>query len=58
MWILPDSGTRSSRMFDPIQPARRRRERLSFLDDVADEEMLRDDQQVDDRERLEVVVHQ
>ena len=31
---------------------------LAFLDDLADEEMFWHDEQVDDRERLEVVVHQ
>src|SRR6478609_6976391 len=43
---------------DPSCPPRRCGQRLPFFDDVLDEEMLGDDEQVDDGERLKVVVHQ
>src|ERR1700674_1194614 len=33
-------------------------ERLSFLDDLTDEEVLRHDEEIDDRERFKIVVHQ
>jgi hypothetical protein len=33
-------------------------ERLSFLDDLADEEVLRHNEEIDDGERFEVVIHQ
>src|SRR4051812_26392744 len=43
---------------NPAGAARGRRQRLPLLDDTADEEVLRHDEQVDDRERLEIVIHQ
>jgi hypothetical protein len=56
---LPDSGTRSSKIFDPIHPARRAvAQRLALLDDLADEEMFWHNEQVYDRERFEIVVHE
>src|SRR5258706_14845054 len=43
---------------DPACAPRGDGERLSFLDYLADEKVLRHNEQIDDRERLEVVVHQ
>src|SRR6202035_5396147 len=43
---------------DPPSAPRGRRQRLALLDDLADEEMLRHDEQVYDRKRFEIVVHQ
>jgi hypothetical protein len=42
----------------PAGASRSDGERLTFLDDLADEEMLRHNEQIDDRKRLEIVVHQ
>jgi hypothetical protein len=56
---LPESGTRSSRIFEPIQPARRAVAASGFrLDDLADEEMLWHDEQVYDGEGFQIVIHQ
>ena len=51
---------RLSRMLEPIQPARRAvsGQRLSFLDDLADEKVLGHDEEIDDRKRLQIVVHE
>src|SRR4051794_4480961 len=43
---------------DPSRAPRGRRQRFALLDDLGDEKMLWHDEQVDDRERLQVVVHQ
>src|SRR5258708_37021523 len=43
---------------DPARAPRSGGQRLSFLDDLADEEVLRHDEQIDDRKRLEIVVHE
>jgi len=51
---LSGCRTRSSRILDPIQPARRAvdGERLSFFDDVTDEEMLGNDKKINDMKLL------
>lgn len=43
---------------DPAGAPCGHRQRLALLDDFADEEMLRHDEQVYDRQRFEIVVHQ
>jgi hypothetical protein len=43
---------------DPARASRSGGQRLSFLDDLADEKMLRYNEQIDDRKRLEIVIHQ
>lgn len=43
---------------DPAGPSRSGCQRLSLLDDLPDKEVLRHDEQVHDRKRFEVVVHQ
>jgi hypothetical protein len=43
---------------DPARAPRGGGERPSFLDDFADEKMFRHNEQINDRERLEVVIHQ
>jgi len=43
---------------DPACTSRGDSERLSFFDDLADEKVLRHDEEINDRQRLEIVVHQ
>src|ERR1700754_1325110 len=43
---------------DPAGAPCGRRQRRPLLDDIADEKVLRHDEQVNDRKRLEVVIHQ
>jgi len=43
---------------DPARAARRGGEGLSFLDDLADKKVLGHNEQVNDRERLEIVIHE
>ena len=43
---------------DPARAPRCDGERLSFFDDLADEEVLRHNEQINDRQRFEIVVHE
>jgi hypothetical protein len=43
---------------DPTGAPRSRSQRLSFLDDLPNEKMFRHDEQINDRKRLEIVVHE
>ena len=43
---------------DPARAPRGDGERLSFLDDLADEEVLRHNEQINDRKRFEIIVYQ
>src|ERR1700687_1390100 len=43
---------------DPARTSGRGGERLSLFDDLADEKMLRHDEEINDRKRLEIVVHE
>jgi len=54
---LRDSAEQDIRP-NPARAPRGCSERLSFLDDLADEEVLRHNEEIDDRERLEIVIHQ
>jgi hypothetical protein len=40
---------------DPARAPGGRSQRLPLLNDITDEEVLRDDQQIDDRKRLQIV---
>ena len=43
---------------DPARAPCRGSQRFSLLNDLADEEVLRDDEEVDDRKRFEIVVQE
>jgi hypothetical protein len=43
---------------DPASAPRSERQRFSFLDDLADKKVFRNDEQINDCKRLEIVVHQ
>src|SRR5207248_10521276 len=54
---LPNAGEQDVRS-DPAGASRGECQRLSFLDNLADKKMFWHDEKINDRERLEIVVHQ
>jgi hypothetical protein len=61
LYDMDFSGVRDAAEQDigtnPARAPRSDRKRLTFLNDLANEKVLRHDEQINDRERLEVVVH-